>query len=35
MSENAPDPRRRLSTPEVAAEELADWRLLAGRLHAR
>lgn len=35
MPENTPDPRRRLSTAEVAAAQLADWRLLAGRLRAR
>ncbi|MEX3566583.1 4a-hydroxytetrahydrobiopterin dehydratase [Micrococcus endophyticus] len=35
MSENAPDPRRRLSTAEIDAAGLTDWRLLAGRLQAR
>ena len=35
MSENAPDPRRRLSSAEITAAELDDWRLLAGGLHAR
>lgn len=29
------DPRRRLSVEEVAAADLADWRLLSGRLRAR
>lgn len=40
MSENTadtprPDPFHVLRTSEVAAADLADWRLLAGRLKAR
>ena len=34
MTENAPDPKRTLTEPELVGEQLPDWRMLIDRLHA-
>jgi len=35
VTDSQPDPQQVLRFPEVQAEELADWRFMLGKLHAR